>query len=146
MTREELGLYHLDGLDIIQPEDFMLILLIAIGIFVLIQIVNGIMNILTARQFKKMARREQEIRDDDARLMSEQWEEVIRKFSDIVEMNIETNEKLDYLESYFDDLREASEVIDQAQKIKTRKRGPYAPRKPKVIEHKMDIQEKNPTR
>ena len=129
MTMEELDFHYVNGWDIIQPEDFVHILLATISIIILIQIVNGIINILTARRFRKMAKLEQEIREDEARLMAEQWESVITKFSDIMEKCLDADEKLDFIIENIDVFR-APEVIIP------RKRGKYKPRKPKVIEHK----------
>jgi hypothetical protein len=128
MTMEELDFHYFDGWDIIQPRDFVHILLLTIGTIILIQIVNGIMNILTARHFKKMAKLEQQAREDEARLMAEQWESVITKFSDIIEMNIDMNEKLDFL-------IENIEFPEPPEVIIPKKRGKYKPRKPKVLEH-----------
>lgn len=126
---EEFNFHYFDGWDIIQSEDFVHILLMTIAIIIFIQIINGIMNILTARHFRKIVRVEQQIREDESRLMGEQWESVITKFSDIMEKTIDAEEKLDYI-------IENIEVYKPKMVIIPKKRGKYKPRKPKVLEHK----------
>ena len=120
-----------DYADVIQPGDLVFLLSIALGVFVLVQIMNGIVNILTARNMRKHALLQAQVKEDENRLMAEQWEAVIRKFSEIVEISLNNEEKLDYLIENMDDLFPKPE-----KKPKSRTRGPYGPRKPKVIEHK----------
>jgi predicted Holliday junction resolvase-like endonuclease len=126
---EEFSFHYPDSSDMIQQGDFVIILLASLAIFVLIQLMNGIMNILTARFMKKRAQLEEQVREDEARLMAEQWEDVIVKFSEIMEKTLDLEEKLDYIIENIDVYKPETIVIPK-------KRGKYKPRQPKGLEHK----------
>jgi hypothetical protein len=113
---------------------------IALGIFALFQVINGITNILTARYMKKRAQLEAQIREDEARLMSEQWDSVIIKFSDVMEKVVLIEEQLIVMDGNIKELADdVFDVILQSARDSSVKnaRGPYGPRKKKTIEHKV---------
>lgn len=132
MSSEELNQAYLNGADLIQPGDLVIILLVALGIFVLVQIMNGFVNIMTARNMRRNIKIQSEISEQENRLRAEEREDIIHKFSQIIEVNIDLDDKVDYLMTYFDDLRYNSEP----KHTKSKKRGKYGPRKRKEIEHK----------
>jgi len=114
---------------VVTEGELMLIVLAALGIFIAIQIMNGILNIMTARHLKKHALLRNEAQENENRIMAEQWENVIVKFSDIMESSIDAHDKLDYIMENLDEFKNPIEE-------KSRKRGKYKPRKPKALEHK----------
>lgn len=88
---------------------------------------------------KKRAQLEAQIREDEARLMSEQWDSVIIKFSDVMEKLISLEGEIDFLSGNIKGLADdVFDVIIQNARDSSVKnaRGPYGPRKKKTIEHK----------
>lgn len=105
------------------------ILIIGIGFFVLVQLINGIFNILIASNLKKIAIGQSKIRDEEVILLAQQWENILIKFEEI-------REKFEVLEVKIDRISE--DVFDayiQQSDVK-KKRGPYKPRRLKEIGHK----------
>ena len=109
----------------------------AIGFFVLVQLLNGIVNILTTNQLKRISQAQAELRATENELQAEQWESVIIKFSDIIE---KLNTQEDRQQLHFEELMDILERIPPPPK-ETRKRGPYKPRKPKELVHKKTLPE-----
>lgn len=101
-------------------------------IIISVQVLNGLANILTAINMRKHAKLQAEVRKLEHERLMEHLDLINLKFSEIMDTTIDANEKLDYLLTYFDDLRDNSEP----KPTKSRKRGKYGPRKRKEIEHK----------
>lgn len=123
-----MNFHYQNGTDIIQPGDIVIILLVALGIFVLVQIMNGVVNIATARHMKRQAKLQSELREDENRIMDEHWEDVIIKYSEIMEKLLENEGKVDFMLESLQDIEE----VAKPKKI----RGKYKPRKPKLLENK----------
>lgn len=98
----------------------------------MVQLVNGVVNIITARQLKKITESQAELRNQENALQAEQWESVIVKFSDIID---QTNTMEDANQLRFEEIMDHLDAIPYPEKA-TKKRGPYKPRQKKGIEHK----------
>ena len=108
------------------------ILIIAIGFFVMIQLLNGIVNIITARHLKKITTAQMEIRSEENILQSEQWQSVTLKLDDIVDYLNDAEHHRQVNFQYIMDVLEDIPLPPKANNI----RKPYGPRKKKAIEHK----------
>jgi hypothetical protein len=90
-----------------------MVLIGSIGFFVICQVANGIMNIMSARFVRRQAVLNAKLREEEARANFEQMESINIKFEELmIRMEQVSNQK--------------PRVI----------RGKYKPRKPKGIEHK----------
>jgi tetrahydromethanopterin S-methyltransferase subunit B len=81
---------------------------------------------------KRRAKLQAQIDEEESRLMSEQWELVIHKFSDIMEKCLDLEDKIEYIMENIDHHTPEVQIIPK----KRGKRGKYGPRKPKVLDHK----------
>jgi hypothetical protein len=92
----------------------------SLGFFVGCQIINGIMNITTAKFVKRQTVLHAKVREEEARANFDQIEAISIKL-ELLSQSFQVLE--DYIRYDLD--------LDK----KSRKRGPYKPRKPKGIEH-----------
>lgn len=135
MTKE-IDFHVIDWGDIAKGDNLVIFLLVAIGIFILIQIMNGILNILTARDFKKKVALESQIRAEESTYFAAQWENVLLNQTQIIK-------RLDILDTNLHALQDDvfDVIVGNAKEEKPKKRGPYKSRKPKVLEHKVKKEE-----
>lgn len=115
-----------------------IILIGSVAFFVLCQVFNAFINLMTARYMKKQMVLQGKIKEDESRLLFEEWERISLSLKDIQEclhnFDLRFQHQRDLLESIEDEVIIISKIINP--KEKPRARGKYKPRKPKTLEHK----------
>jgi hypothetical protein len=115
---------------------------IAFGIFILIQIMNGIVNILAAINMKKHALLQAQMKEREYVAMQAHREDIIFKFEEIMDELVNTRDQRDELSLRIFRMEEYLNEIcgfltpPEEKKVRAKPRGPYGPRKRKAIEHK----------
>ena len=128
----------------IQSGNAMFLLSIALGVFVFVQILNGIVNIMTARNMRKHALLQAQMKDREYIALEQHQEDVIVKFSEIMDELIDARDEHAELEKRLfiieQSLNEICFIIapPEERKIIPKPRGPYGPRKRKELAHKED--------
>ena len=110
-----------------------------IAFFVLCQIFNAILNLMTAKSFRQQWKIQLDLYEDESRLQCEQFQKYL-------DLNEDIHNRLDDLVTTYDlvtqmwrDIKDPEDFSDDYLEIKpktSRKRSKYGPRKTKVIEHK----------
>lgn len=120
----------------------MLLLSIAFGVFILVQIMNGVVNIITARTLKKHALLQAQMKEREYIAMEEHQEDIILKFSEIMDELIDASDEQDKLEERLFIIEQSLNEIccilapPEERRVSPRPRGPYGPRKNKALGHK----------
>ncbi len=120
----------------------MLLLSIAFGVFILGQIMNGILNIWTAKSLKKTALLQDQLKSNDHRMMREYQEDIVLKFSEIMDELIDARDRQEELEGCLFTIEQSLNEIccilapPEERRVSSRPRGPYGPRKNKALGHK----------
>lgn len=122
----------------------MFLLSIAFGVFILGQIMNGILNIWTAKSLKKTALLQDQLNNNDHRMMCDYQEDVILKFSEIMDELIDARDEQTELERRLFVIEQSLNEIccilspPEERRASPKPRGPYGPRKNKALGHKED--------
>lgn len=132
MTTEGIENQYIAAIDVIQPGDLVIILLIALGIFVLIQFMNGIINITTARYMRKQMELKNQMDIQNSADLAERFDGIHESIACIQDCIDTIHFDVQYLR---DDVYDALKM-DRREEGIPRKRGKYGPRKRKALEHK----------
>lgn len=107
-----------------------------LGFIALILILKSFFDLMISRSLVKVLKKRDELHEAENILQAEQWENVIVKFSDIMEKLIEIDDRHDDIIEALSDIIHKLPHPPKARIMKGNIRGPYGPRKKKGIEHK----------